>query len=240
MAQELAVAPHRRPPLSRKRKLLTTALVLLVAATMVGGGLFVQLRRSSPEADGYGSARTPARITAPAAITLGAPSAPHTVDVYEDPLCPYCSQFEHRFGQLLAKAVDEGKVRVTYHLLTFLDPRSATGTYSTRAAAAMLCATQENGAAFAPLHDRLMSLDAQPGENGATDRTDEELTRFAAEAGAGTGVADCLRNGTYTAVLRDTTAAVRPTIPGTPAIRLDGKPVDLGNLTDSAWADPLR
>ncbi|WP_409464365.1 DsbA family protein [Amycolatopsis sp. GA6-003] len=235
-----ALAPRHRPPLPRKRKLLTAGLIALVVAAVVGGGLFLQLRTTAAEADGYGPARTPARITGSAVVTLGPANAPHAVDVYEDPLCPYCSQFEQRFGQLLAKAADEGKARVNYHILTFLDEKSASRSYSTRAASTLLCAVQSNGAAFGPLHDRLMATGTQPKENASADLTDEELARFAGEAGAGPGVEACLRAGTHARVLRDTTAAVHPTIPGTPTVRIDGRLVPRDELPGGDWADPLR
>ncbi|WP_370948445.1 DsbA family protein [Amycolatopsis sp. cg5] len=231
-----------KPPIARSRKAkpAVKALVVLVIAVVLGGGLYLQLRNNRAEADGYGPPRTAARISAPGVVTLGAANAPHTVDVYEDPLCPFCAQFEKRFGQLLAKAIDEGKAKVNYHLLTFLDAKSKTGDYSTRAAAAMLCATKVTGTSFGRLHEHLMAPDNQPSENGSTDRTNDELIRFAFDAGAGPDFGKCLLDGTFQAELRDTTAAVRPTIPGTPSVRIDGRLVAPGDLTDGDWAEPLR
>ncbi|EME52549.1 DsbA family protein [Amycolatopsis decaplanina] len=227
-------------PARRKTTPTVKAIVLLVVAVVVGGGLYLQLRNTSAEADGYGPPRTAARISSPGVVSLGSADAPNKVDVYEDPLCPYCARFEHRFGQLLAKAIDEGRVKVDYHVLTFLDDKSKSGDYSTRAASAMLCATQADGASFGRLHAHLMSPDNQPKEHGEADRTDEELIRFAAEAGATSGVAECLRGGTFAASLRRTTAAVRPTIAGTPSVRINGTLIAPGDLNDGDWADPLR
>ncbi|ONF71369.1 DsbA family protein [Amycolatopsis keratiniphila] len=228
------------PPRTRKTTPTVKAIIIVVIAVLLGGGLYLQLRNTSPEADGYGPPRTAARISSPGVISLGAAGAPNKVDVYEDPLCPYCAGFEHRFGQLLAKAIDEGKAKVDYHVLTFLDDKSKSGDYSTRAASAMLCATQADGASFGRLHGHLMSPDNQPKEHGDGDHTDDELIRFAAEAGATNGVAECLRGGVFAAPLRETTAAVRPTLAGTPSVRINGTLIAPGDLNDGDWAEPLR
>ena len=57
-----------------------------------------------------------------------------TVDLYEDFQCPICKQFEEKSGDLVKRLAGEGKIKVNFHLLGFVNPEG-----SVRAAAAGRC-----------------------------------------------------------------------------------------------------
>ncbi len=59
------------------------------------------------------------------------------VDVYLDPLCPGCAEFERTTGDYIAEKMKTGKLLVRYHPLMFLDSQSS-DEYSSRASAYIL------------------------------------------------------------------------------------------------------
>ena len=122
-----------------------------------------------------------------------------TIDVFEDALCPICAEFERQFGQQINQAVDQGDLAVNYHMLNFLNPRSFSGDYSTRAAAALLCVAEEGGTQpglYLNYHSALFSTDNQPAEGGSADLTNEQLAELATTTGAPTSAASCITAGT--------------------------------------------
>lgn len=75
----------------------------LPAAHGVVGGFGAVL-----SADGYG-------------VVVGAPMAPVQLDIFIEPQCPPCAQFESDYGDRLADRMGRGQLAVTYRPLTFLD-----------------------------------------------------------------------------------------------------------------------
>lgn len=147
--------------------------------------------------DGYGPVHNSAVISVLApdgAVLLGRPDAAKTIDVYEDPLCPACGQVERIYGQELAQQIDEGKLAVRYHYVNFLDPRSGSKDYSTRAIAANECVAEAgSGPTYSKFHE-LMFVSRQPRE-GSGDLTNQELAEMARAAGAPEGVVQCVGSG---------------------------------------------
>jgi protein-disulfide isomerase len=108
-------------------------------------------------------------------IVLGA--GPVTVDAYIDFLCPFCRQFELSSGPGLDAMVTDGRIRLVYHPMSFLDGASTTR-YSSRAAAASGCAS--DGGKFPEYVHALFA--SQPPEGGP-GLTDAELVRLGISAG---------------------------------------------------------
>jgi protein-disulfide isomerase len=67
---------------------------------------------------------------------------PIRVDAFIDFLCPFCRQFELSSGPMLARLVADRLISLVYHPMNFLDQASTTN-YSTRAAAASGCASDQ-------------------------------------------------------------------------------------------------
>ena len=121
-----------------------------------------------------------------------------TIDVYEDPMCPACAQFEEQFGQQINQAVDDGKLILNVHMLNFLNPQSASGDYSTRAIAATLCVAQHSGSqpgVYLTFKEKLYAPGTQPAEGGSGDLSNQQLADLATAAGASQAAADCITSG---------------------------------------------
>jgi protein-disulfide isomerase len=141
--------------MSRDRRLLILAAVIVVAvvgaiaAAVLGHGSGKSgIKASTTSAETTtGAATTPATTTAsppainsPAAIkalfagipqhgdTLGRPSAPVTMAVFEDPQCPYCDQWNlATMPTVIDQFVRTGKVKLVYRGLLVVGPNSVVG-----------------------------------------------------------------------------------------------------------------
>jgi protein-disulfide isomerase len=196
--QSVAAARQSSGGNNRTQLIIGVVAIAVILVIIIGGVIYTQ-RESQVQADGYGpSTQSVATVGDDGLVTVAKPeSTPVTIDIYADALCPVCAQFEKQFGQQIGQAIDEGKLAVNYHMLTFLNPKSFSGDYSTRAAAALLCVAQEDGSqpgVYMALHSTLFSTDNQPAESGTEDFTNDELADLATAAGAGNS-ADCIRSG---------------------------------------------
>ncbi|RAJ43712.1 protein-disulfide isomerase [Kitasatospora sp. SolWspMP-SS2h] len=134
----------------RNKKLAVGGVVAVVIAAAVVVGVVVQNQRSKPE--------TPTAAPAGASgdknlvVPVGGADAPSTLTVYEDPRCPACGSFERSFSPTVDQLEDAGKVRVDYHLVSFID-RSLGGNGSKYGANALACA--QDAGHFRDYHDVL-------------------------------------------------------------------------------------
>ena len=171
------------------------------------------------------------------AVPAGKPSAPVTVTVYEDLLCPYCGRFERLSRSVLQQYVGRGDVRLKYHVVAFLD-RSSTTRYSRRAANALAAVLDASGPAVAKrFHDLL--FDHQPAE-GSAGLSNDQLVGFAVQAGAPRRkVARAVKAGTFVQwVENGTDEASRAGVNQTPTVFVDHHRLP---LQDSAQlVDTLR
>ncbi|MGV9679383.1 DsbA family protein [Nocardia sp. NPDC003482] len=196
------------------------------------------------QGDGYGPVHDPAvsvLLDSDGAIVLGKTNAAKTIDVYEDPMCPNCGSLEHLYGQLIAQKIDQGKLAVRYRLVNFLDQKSGSKDYSTRAVAANECvADAGNGPVYSKFHTALFTT-KQPSENGG-DLGNEQLAAIAADAGAPAEVQQCITKGQRVDSARNHAQSAMTTLKAavgevrTPTV-LDGSN-DL-NLNDSGWVDKV-
>ncbi|WP_431971046.1 DsbA family protein [Nocardia sp. bgisy134] len=172
-----------------------------VALALIVLIVFLAFRWSRDEPDvrndGYGPVRDPgvhAVLQPDGIVVLGKPGVPTAIDVYEDPLCPACGALERVYGQELAQQLDEGKLTVRYHYVNFLDPKSSSKDYSTRAVAATECVAEAgNGPVYSKFHE-LLFVSKQPKEGG-DDLSNEQLPGLAREAGAPDQVVQCVATG---------------------------------------------
>jgi protein-disulfide isomerase len=222
IAEKRAAEAAARAQAERRRRTMiggAVAAVLVVIAVVVG--IVVQTQRSATSA----SARVPAHTAdAGNVIVVGSPTAPVTVDLYEDLQCPNCKAFEAQSGATLAQLVAQGKVVLHYHEMAFLDS-SANDNFSTRAlnaAAAVLNAAGPQ--AFQKFHDLVYAN--QTPETGPS-MTDAQLISYANQAGAtGTQVSDAIKNLTYADWTKKVTdQASKDGVTATPTVIIGGKQV---------------
>ncbi|MFK0292773.1 thioredoxin domain-containing protein [Streptomyces sp. NPDC090442] len=151
--ERLRAERHQAAQRTRRRR--ERATVLAVCAGLLGLiGLFIAIQTNR--------ARDDRPLVAPAGATgedhlvipVGRPDAPVVLTMYEDPRCPGCAQIERELHTTINKLEDEGKLRVEYHVLSFVD-RIARGNGSKKAANA-LAAAQDAGR-FREFHDVLFA-----------------------------------------------------------------------------------
>ena len=178
-------------------------------------------------------------VTDPGTILVGSASAPETLEVYEDFICPACGQFEMQYGGGLNEAIDAGEIAVDFHMLNFLNQTSASGDYSTRAAAATLCIADTGDAkAFSIFHSKLFATDTQPRESGKSDLSNDDLADLANAAGASEEAVSCVSSGGKVDLAAEGAAASAEKLAakndgqvGTPAVFDGDQKVELGNTS---------
>ncbi|MEV0002170.1 thioredoxin domain-containing protein [Micromonospora sp. NPDC050980] len=195
----------------RKRALWTTVAAVLVLVLAGGIGWAVY---SSQKSDDF----TPPPGANDAGTGIVEGSGPVTIDLYEDYLCPICKQFQQTNGETLNQLVSEGKAKLVFHPVAFLN-RYSTTQYSTRASAASGCAAE--GGKFREFTDQLFAR--QPAEGSAGLSNDELI-----DIGAGVGLnrddfASCVNAGTYTSWTEHVTEeASKSGVTGTPTVKVNG------------------
>jgi len=211
----------------RRRRWLMIGGVVAALAVVVGVAFALQVQRDTTDPD----AAVPAGATEEYGVPLGESSAPTTVAVYEDFLCPVCGVFEEAVSDELRAAVDDGRIVLEYRVVAFLD-RASEDEYSTRAAnaaAVVLDAAGED--AYAAFHDLLFAH--QPAEGGP-GLSDDELVDFAVQAGATEAdVRAGIEGRAFEGWVRNATDAMsRAGVTGTPTVFLDGEVVEGETLQD--------
>ena len=197
--QSVAAARQSSGGNNRTQLTILVVAVVVILAIVIGGVWYTQ-QQSQVQAEGYGpSTQSVATAADNGVVTVSKPGSTPTatIDIYEDALCPICAEFEKQFGQQIGQSLDAGTLAVNYHMLNFLNPSSFSGTYSTRAAAALLCVAQQDGSkpgAYMAMHAAIMSTDNQPAEQGTEDLTNEQLAALATSAGA-TNSTQCISSG---------------------------------------------
>lgn len=226
--------------------LIIPSAVIGIVLVFVIGYFMYSTKNTEIRNDGYGTGKNPevtVQLGADGVALLGLPGVTKVVDIFEDPLCPYCGEMERKFGQELARGIDEGKFAVRYHLMNFLNAASASKDYSTRAIAATQCvAATGDGIVYAAFHAKLYSPDIQPEENADKDYTNAQLGALARSSGASDDAVKCISDG---AKVRDAGMAADASSKaleanggtGTPSAYVDGKELD---LQDGAWVVKLE
>ncbi|WP_434450239.1 DsbA family protein [Lentzea sp. E54] len=224
----------------RTKVIAGIAVVAVLAVAVIGYVVFQQMKPSTPTTDAIPLAPADHTISAPAVrdgstVLVGKDTATVTIDVYEDFLCPICGTFEKTYGTDIKKAVEDGKVKVRYHILPMLDRLSDPEGYSSDSANAALCVADEGK--FNAFHAALFTTQPEEGEAGYTK---DQLIKLGKDVGVtSAGFESCVRNNTYEAqldelmsktsndpVLRD---AETGRFRGTPSVASGGKLVDLDN-----------
>lgn len=212
--QALREAQRRK---ERNRQIVTVVAIMVGLALVVGLGFWIQSMRdttgeeaSAPKGtDGYG-------------VVVGQADAPTTIKIYEDMQCPYCAQFEQATAAALDRAIADGKVKVDYRMVSFLDGASS-NEYSSRAMNAALVVLDTAGPeVFKRYHDQLYAN--QPAEGGPGPE-DDELIAAAVNAGAvESEIRQPIEDKKYEQWITNATDAMsQDDVTGTPTVFIDGE-----------------
>jgi protein-disulfide isomerase len=222
--ERAAAALRDRQRRDRRRRFLTVAGVVTVLLLVVTAGfLFTRANDASNDV-----AAAPAGAGS-YGVAIGEPTAPHSVVIYEDFLCPYCAQLERATRDDLTRLAKEGLVRVEYRPYELL---GNIGDYSARSAAAFAVVLEKSGPDAAKrFHDLLYTH--QPSESGPFP-SDDQLLALAVEAGADEKeIREGLSAGTGDAwVDQATRAAETAGVRSTPTVLLDGAPFTDGRTIE--------
>jgi protein-disulfide isomerase len=224
-AAEMQAEAERRA--ARRRVLVAgiavvVAVVVAVAATVLVRSLQKQQADKAAEA-----VAPPANLyngvsTVGGGVLYGKDTAKVTVDVYEDFMCPVCRKFEIDNGPLLQKYIDDGKIKIVYHIVAILDRASMGTQYSTRAANAL--ASVVNNTPTAALKFHVLLLENQP-EEGTSGLPDSTLIDLAQKAGANRSAVEAdVKSLHYKGWVSKITENFSKTFPpaGTPTIAVNG------------------
>ncbi|OBB94857.1 serine/threonine protein kinase PknE [Mycobacterium sp. 852002-40037_SCH5390672] len=195
-----ATPPWGQPPRASRKPWLWVGVAATVTVVLIGV-ILVAVRPWEPKP---GPASAPP-APPPDAVALrvlddgvfvGSSAAQTTIDIFNEPICPPCGSFIRSNATDIDAAVNNKKLAVRYHLLNFLDDKSHSQDYSTRAVAATYCvAGQNDPKLYADFYSNLFASNFQPQEGAAEDRTDGELAQLAKTVGAGAGAVTCIKSG---------------------------------------------
>lgn len=157
-------------------------------------------------------------------IVVGDPKAKNRLQVYEDPRCPFCKQFELANGAQLAKSAAEGKIRIEYTLASFLD-KNLGGGGSKRAVNALRAALSEKK--FPQYHAAIY-------ENQPADEQEDKFTNaFLVQLGttipglSGAAFDKAVTTDRYASFVAASEKAFETSgANSTPTVKLNGKQID--------------
>jgi protein-disulfide isomerase len=208
----------------RDRRILI-AVVAAFVLVVVAAGIGLQAWRTyrSPSAAPSSSvSASPVTIATRQPIVLGSSQAPTTITLYEDFHCPHCADFEEQYGPIIIQAQESGAARVELYPMSFIDEGSAA------AANAMACATE---AGFGQAYYRGLFA------NHTLQWSDPQLIELAAEIGGSPPETfrTCVTSKAHADWVSSIDAAAEQNgVAQTPTMLINGKSVDIANLTPDA------
>jgi protein-disulfide isomerase len=199
---------------------IVIAMVLLVVVTGVVFSLLGQNNKENASLAALDGTKLKPAVTStidPAngsAIVLN-PGSATVIDVWEDPQCPVCKNFEDANGDYLESLIRDKKATVRFHVLSFL------GDESVRAANASFCAADEGQ--YLDFHHALYAVQS-PLENSGF-WSNQKLIDIATKIGiTSTKFADCVNKGSKIDVVKANYDSMgKYGVQGTPTVFINGK-----------------
>lgn len=205
----------------RQLVIIGSVVAVLVIAGVVG--VVVQNMRSNDEVT------PPAHATGKnnTVLPVGDRDAPVKLTVYEDFRCPACGQFEAQNHENINTLLKQGKVRVDYHIASFIDNAVGMGEGSKQAANAAACAMDTGGRKkFLEYHNVLYKN--QPDEQDDAYGEPKKLLQLAGKVKGLTTdeFTSCVKDNTYESWVKDSQKDFdKSGHTSTPTVLLDGKVV---------------
>jgi len=199
---------------------IVIAMVLLVVVTGVVFSLMGQNNKENASLAALDGTKLKPAVTStidPAngsAIVLNAGST-KVIDIWEDPQCPVCKNFEDANGDYIESLVRDKKATVRFHVLSFL------GDESVRAANASFCAADEGQ--YLDFHHALYAVQS-PLENSGF-WSNQKLIDIANKIGIkSTKFANCVNKGSKIDVVKANYDSMsKYGVQGTPTVFINGK-----------------
>ena len=170
-------------------------IVAIIVIAVVVGGIFVKKSQDEqapganmPQAEvGFDvSVENSAVVAASSKLEDDAP----TVEIYQDFSCPHCAELAKADHEDLLKALNDGKIKVEYRILNFLDQGQA-GSSTRSGAAALALAEQGNAKGFWNLQQYMFDNQADV----ARSWDNEDLASAVSAYTEDSAVVDSVKNG---------------------------------------------
>jgi protein-disulfide isomerase len=217
-AQALMKEQQRK---ERTRNLFVVGAIV-VAVAIIAVVMVVISSNKDTSGKAVDSSGTPSNLTGTYNVTIGKSSAPDTIKMYEDFQCPICKEFEALTGDQVRQGIADGKIKVDYHMVAFLD-RASTTDYSSRALnAAMAVLSTAGPDAFLKFHSLAYANQPEEGSAGVPDST---LIDWAVQAGADKAAVTPLINDNvyHQWVVNATDQMSKDGVNGTPTVFINGQ-----------------
>ncbi|MFG2221713.1 thioredoxin domain-containing protein [Streptomyces sp. NPDC048644] len=187
--ERLRAERERQAKKDKVRRQLTVGGAI-VAVLAVAGGIGVMVANSGGDDGGGATAAAgnskvwakaaKAKLVKPAntsggkgtTLVVGKPDAKNTLELFEDPRCPGCANFEQNVGETVRKDIKAGKYKAHFHLATFLDA-NLKGTGSKNALSALGASLNVSTDAFLSYKEALYSKEFHPDEMGPDKFADD-------------------------------------------------------------------
>ncbi|MBC2877086.1 MULTISPECIES: thioredoxin domain-containing protein [Streptomyces] len=196
-AQNKQAARERlRAERERQAKKDKTRRQLIVGAAVVGvlaitAGVVVAVTKMNDGTSDHWKAASEKTLVKPAnttgengnEIVIGQKSAKETLTIFEDPRCPMCSDFEQAVGSTVRQDMKDGRFKVRYVMVNFLD-RQLTGDGSKNAVSALGAALNVSPDAFLDYKEALYSKKNHPNERDDAFADDQHLIDIAQQVPA--------------------------------------------------------
>jgi protein-disulfide isomerase len=195
-------------------------MVLLVVVTGVVFSLMSQNNKENESLAALDGTKLKPSVTSTidtangSAITLN-PGATKVIDIWEDPQCPICKNFEDANGDYIDSLIRDKKATVRFHVLSFL------GDESVRAANASFCAAEEGQ--YLDFHHALYAVQS-PLENSGF-WSNEKLVSIGAKIGiTSEKFVTCVNKGNKVDLVKANYDSMEKYgVKGTPTVFIDGK-----------------
>jgi protein-disulfide isomerase len=220
-AERAAAAIIEQQRAERRRRMMIIGGVLVALVAIVVAGFLIQSGRD-PVGEKLTAKSVPSGVTNTYAVVIGDKDAPKTVRVYEDFQCPICAEFEKATSEQLKAAVEAGRIKIDYRMVSFLD-RASTNNYSSRALNAAAVVLDTSGPdVFWKFHGLLFENQTPEGGAGLTD---DQLVEYAVQAGASeSDVRPGIESNEFAKWVTNTQGEMsRDGVTGTPTVFVDGK-----------------
>ncbi|MFJ1586689.1 thioredoxin domain-containing protein [Streptomyces sp. NPDC088197] len=201
----------------------------VVTALIIAAGVTVfATTRDDAEATAEKPLVQPANTSGQEGATLVLGHAKDRLDLYEDPRCPVCAEFEQNVGPEVLKGYRDGRYRLSFNFRNFLDARFG-GHGSHRALEALGADLNVSREAFLDYHAELYSKENHPSEENDRFNSTSYLLKIADKVPALKGSAKfetAVKEGTFaTWANRMVENFNTSKIAGTPTLRYNGRTV---------------
>ncbi|MEU9096128.1 thioredoxin domain-containing protein [Streptomyces sp. NPDC048361] len=235
---------EREAKKAKARRQVIVAVSVVAALAVMGGAGYLIKEAMKPSAWTAAKDKTlvkPANSSGKdgTTVVIGKADAKKTLEMYEDPRCPICSQFEQTVGPTIKKDVDAGKYKIQFIGATFID-KGSPGVGSKTALSALGAALNVSPEAFLDYKSALYSAKYHPEETEDKFKDRNYLITIAGTVPAlkgNAGFQKAVKDGTYDKwALTMSDKFDSSGVQGTPTLKMDGKKITDGQ-SDNAPMD---